>query len=424
MFAKHNQIIFCLVLLFATPLFLVHAQIVDELQSKIEDRNAKIQEIQAEIDKLDSQIESVGNEAQTLESAIKQLELTDKKLTADIRLTEQRIGKANATIAELALLIVDKEKRIKNGDAALGQSIRKINELESHSFIEIIFSEFGFAGFWNGVQGLQQFQNEVHEKVNTLQELKIDHEEAKAASEKEKRNLVAFNARLADQKEIVRQNKANQSALLKETKNRESDYKKILAEQLQKREALEEELREFEAQLRIEIDPTSLPKPGKGILRWPLNSIKITQYFGNTSFANQNPQVYNNRGHNGIDLRASVGTVVLSAANGTVMDVGNTDAVRGCYSYGKWVLIRHFNGLATLYAHLSLIKVVPGQEVSVGEIIGYSGKTGYATGPHLHFTVYASQGVRVERFVNSKNCKNVDIPIAPTEAYLNPLSYL
>ena len=220
----------------------VSADTIEELESKIEERNTKIQDIQEEIDRLDAQIESVGSEAQTLQSVIKQLELTDKKLTADIRLTEQRIAKANAAIVEFALLIVDKEKRIKNGDAALSQSIRKINELESRSFIEIIFSEFGFAGFWNGVQGLQQFQNEVHEKVKTLQELKIDHEEAKAASEKEKRNLIAFNARLADQKIIVRQNKANQNSLLAETKNRESEYKKLLGSQLEKRDqGLQEE---------------------------------------------------------------------------------------------------------------------------------------------------------------------------------------
>ena len=83
----------------------VYAAPVDELQSKIEERNSKIQEIQEEIDKIDAQIESVGGEAQTLESAIRQLELTDKKLTADTRLTEERIKKANTVIKELALLI-------------------------------------------------------------------------------------------------------------------------------------------------------------------------------------------------------------------------------------------------------------------------------------------------------------------------------
>ncbi len=414
---------FC-VLIFAFYGFTVQADTVSDLEAKIGERNKEIQALEAEIGKLGDQIASVNAEAETLEDAIKQLNLTDKKLTADIQLTERRIAKANATIAELALLIVDKERQIKTGDSALAESIRILREFDSRSFVEVIFGESGFTGFWNSFQGLQQFQGEVQKRVETLQELKIDHEEAQESSKIEKRNLIAYNARLADQKEIIRQNKAEKNTLLAQTKNRESEYKILLESREEKRRALEEELREFEAQLRVEIDPESLPKPGKGVLRWPLSSVTITQYFGNTPFATKNPQVYKNKGHNGIDLRAAPGTPVMSAANGVVIGTGNTDTVRGCYSYGKWVLIKHYNGLTTLYAHLSLIKATEGVEVKAGELIGYSGKTGYSTGPHLHFTVYAAQGVRVERFTNSVNCKNALIPIAPTDAYLNPLSYL
>ncbi len=419
-----NAAYFLIALLFLALVVSVKAETITDLELKISERNKEIQNLEKEIKEIENQIENTGNEAKTLEDVLKQLNLTDKKLTADTRLTEERIKKATATILELKFLIADKEKKIKDGDSALGRSIRKTHELDSRSFIEIIFGEFGFAGFWNTVQGLEQFQNEVNKRIQTLQELKIDHERAKESSEQEKRNLVALNVRLADQKEIVRQNKVTKNALLYETKNKESNYKQILVEREKKREALELELQEYESRLRVEIDPASLPKPGKGVLRWPLNSVTITQYFGDTPFASRNPQVYKNKGHNGIDLRATVGTVVMSAANGVVLDVGDTDTVRNCYSYGKWVLIKHYNGLATLYAHLSLIRAFPGQEISAGEIVGYSGRTGYATGPHLHFTVYAAQGVRVERFANSINCKNADIPIAPTEGYLNPLSYL
>ena len=109
--------------------------------------------------------------------------------------------------------------------------------------------------------------------------------------------------------------------------------------------------------------------------------------------------------------------------SGGVQSTGNTDAQKSCYSYGKWVLIKHGNGLTTLYAHLDLIKVVAGQAVSTSDIIGYSGQTGYATGPHLHFTLYASEGVSVQRYSQSRNCKNVDIPVASSNAYLDPMRY-
>ena len=240
----------------------------------------------------------------------------------------------------------------------------------------------------------------------------------------EKSNFETFNTQLADQKEIAEINKKQKNNLLTQTKNQEENYKKILEEKLAKKEAFEEEIMELESQLRIEIDPSSLPPANSGILKWPLDKIKITQYFGNTPFATKNPQVYGGMGHNGIDFRASIGTPTKTTLSGIVEGIGNTDSIRGCYSYGKWILVKHNNGLSTLYAHLSLIKVKQGQSVATGEVIGYSGVSGYATGPHLHFTVYASQGVKITKFEHSINCKNAYIPIADKKAYLNPLSYL
>lgn len=149
----------------------------------------------------------------------------------------------------------------------------------------------------------------------------------------------------------------------------------------------------------------------------------MTQYFGNTSFS-QRTNAYNGNGHNGVDFRANTGDQVYASANGTVTDTGNTDAVPGCYSYGKWVLIEHDNGLSTMYAHLSLIKAQEGDTVSRGEVIGYTGNTGYSTGPHLHFTVYATEGVQVVQYDDSINCQSAVIPIADLDAYLDPLNYL
>ncbi len=178
---------------------------------------------------------------------------------------------------------------------------------------------------------------------------------------------------------------------------------------------------EFESKLRLEIDPSSIPPAGKGILRWPLDAVYITQHFGRTVDA---ARLYTSGTHNGIDFRAAPGTIIRVAADGIIKGVGNTDQYRGCYSYGKWVLVEHNNGLSTLYAHLSLIKVTPGERVLRGEILGYSGSTGYATGPHLHFTVYASAGVKISKYDHSVNCKSATIPIADIRAYLDPLIYL
>jgi murein DD-endopeptidase MepM/ murein hydrolase activator NlpD len=99
------------------------------------------------------------------------------------------------------------------------------------------------------------------------------------------------------------------------------------------------------------------------------------------------------------------------------------------------VLVKHNNGLSTLYAHLSVTSVAQGQSVETGDVIGLSGNTGYSTGPHLHYAVYLSEGVQVRDIgqwyrENGRSpttaCArgNAVIPVAPLEAYLNPLDYL
>ncbi|MEH1169122.1 peptidoglycan DD-metalloendopeptidase family protein [Micromonospora sp. CPCC 205539] len=87
--------------------------------------------------------------------------------------------------------------------------------------------------------------------------------------------------------------------------------------------------------------------------------------------------------HAGIDLALPSGTPIHAAAAGTVVQAG--DAADG---YGNSVFIDHGNGYLTHYAHQSRIAVTVGQKVKAGQVIGYEGATGDATGPHLHFEVH------------------------------------
>lgn len=122
---------------------------------------------------------------------------------------------------------------------------------------------------------------------------------------------------------------------------------------------------------------------GEVLLSWPLAEHTITAgwYYSGGSL------------HRAIDLRAAVGTPVYAAEDGTVDWVQTWDGLStsGDQSYGNLVRIRHagYNGgkLQTLYAHLKESKVKYGQAVKEGKLIGYSGNTGYSTGPHLHFEV-------------------------------------
>lgn len=89
-------------------------------------------------------------------------------------------------------------------------------------------------------------------------------------------------------------------------------------------------------------------------------------------------------GQNSIDFGAPVGTPILASAEGTVIIAKNGGWNGG---YGSYVVVKHSNGTQTLYAHLSTVSVSQGQSVSQGDILGSIGRTGKATGIHLHFEI-------------------------------------
>ncbi|HLW21195.1 MAG TPA: M23 family metallopeptidase [Cyclobacteriaceae bacterium] len=104
----------------------------------------------------------------------------------------------------------------------------------------------------------------------------------------------------------------------------------------------------------------------------PLKETKVNSEFGFRRF----------RWHHGIDLKLTTGDPVFSAFDGIVR-MRSYDR----NGYGYYVLVRHRNGLETLYGHLSKISVEVGQEVRAGDILGLGGSTGRSTGPHLHFEI-------------------------------------
>ncbi|MDE2233648.1 MAG: peptidoglycan DD-metalloendopeptidase family protein [Patescibacteria group bacterium] len=401
-----------------------YAQTTNDLQSKINQRNTDIQALEKEIAGYQRQIDDLSGQADTLAAAVKSLDLTQKKLQADISVTENKIAAKTYEIEQLSSQISDKEGAISDDRRIIANSLALINQKSDSSVVEIILGSDSVASAWNSLDQLGTVQSSLVNRINDLLAAKTDLETNKVASEKAKADLVDLNSQLKDQRQVVLGTQSEKNQLLKETKQSETQYKNIVAEKQAMRDAYEREVLQYESQLKYTVDTSKLPSTGTAILSWPLDNIFITQYFGNTPFATANSQIYGGMGHNGVDFRASIGTPVMASLSGVVIGVENTDIVPGCYSFGKWIMIDHKNGLSTLYAHLSVQSVKKGDVVTTGQIIGYSGNTGYTTGPHLHFGVYATQGVRITTFDTSIHCHGAIIPLASFNAYLNPLSYL
>ena len=119
-----------------------------------------------------------------------------------------------------------------------------------------------------------------------------------------------------------------------------------------------------------------------GTLQWPLPVAgTITSQFGHRVDPITGEVSY----HTGTDIACAEGTPILAAADGTVIVANGLDSWGG--SYGYYIQIDHGGGLETLYAHCSSICVTIGQQVKIGQVIGYVGHTGRVTGNHLHLEV-------------------------------------
>ena len=397
------------------------ADTANDLRNKISSHNEEIEKLNKEIDQYTKEIDKTATEANTLSNAIKVLDTSRAKVTTEIKKTELNISSANSSIEELGGEITTIEEKITVNQAAIMASLREINQVDDSSMVEVFLGSGSISDFIDEYESLERFQDSIKNKTAELAVYKSELGSKKQSVEGKKKELVSLKGNLNDQKEILDINKKEKNTLLTETKNKETEYKKILTEKQRQKEQFEKELFDFESQLKIIVDPNSYASAKKGSLSWPLDSVFITQNFGKTESAKR---LYVSGTHNGVDFRATRGTPVKSVLAGVVKAVGNTDEQRGCYSYGKWVLVEHPNGLASLYAHLDLIKVSSGQSINTGELVGYSGQTGYATGPHLHLTIYASEGVRIDKYASSINCKNTVVPLAPASAYLDPMQYL
>jgi murein DD-endopeptidase MepM/ murein hydrolase activator NlpD len=397
------------------------ANTVDELQAKIDTANKNKAALEKEITAYQNQLKTISEQSNTLQNTIKTLDVSTSKITTQVKLAETNISATADTIEGTGLQINSKQEQIDNGNLIIKQGLKQTNEADNQSIWEILLSNDSLSDFWGKIENTIQVEAKISAQVASVKDIKVGLEKAKADLEQKKKELENYTKELNNQKQVLQSTKKEKTNLLTVTKNTEANYQKILKDKLALKDALDKEISDSESKLKLYFDPKSLPKANNSALSWPLDKVFITQLFGKTSVSGR---LYASGSHNGIDFRAPIGTKVLSAGDGVVEGVGDTDPICPGASYGKWVFIRYDNGLASAYGHLSLIASKAGQRVKAGDVVAYSGATGYSTGPHLHMSVFAGQGVKITT-LKSVVCRGTyTIPLADPKAYLDPMVYL
>jgi len=404
-----KKLFFCLFML-STFYFLLptslYAATPDELKKAIDEKSQQLQEINSQIKENQKTLETVQGQGRTLQNEIKQTDYNINQLNLGIRSSEVTIDKLALEINSLQYEIADAEAEINLKREAIAKILQEFQKTEDETPLVIFLRSKSLADSVFEVQNLADLNTGLRTEIENLRQVKEEMADKVSQSANKKKLTEIESGNLKNRKVILSDVKEEKKSFLTQTKNQEKIYQSIINDLQEKQMELAEEINILEENLRFSFDPSVLPSKRPGVLAYPLTSIYVTQEYGQTAFARW---AYKTGFHNGMDFRATIGTPVLAAEDGEVMAVGDNGNVQ----YGKYILIKHSNNLATLYGHLSRQIVKSG---STGQVIGYSGNTGYSTGPHLHFGVYWALSIKMQTFSGAG--------LVPVGVTVNPGDYL
>lgn len=396
-------------------------------QAELDAKQKALEELQASLKEDQAKLDQVSVQKNTLDKTVKELDLTGKKLGTEVNITQTKISKTQTDIERLNESISDKEEKILIFRQTISEGIKKINEDDNKSFAAMLLSQGSLTEALQETDDRISLNKSLKESIQNLTEETRLLSDDKTSREGQKKSLESYKGEVLGQKSEVDKNKKTKATLLAETKAKEAEFQKVIAEKRKLEAQFQDELASIESKIKFELDPNSYPKAKNGTLAWPLEHVLVTQGFGLTE---SSAKLYQYRKglwkgkHAGVDFRAN-SDKVLAMGDGVVLGAGNTDTVCPKASTGIWILIKYDNGLASTYFHLSQTLVKAGARVKTGDVIAYSGNTGYSTAPHLHVGVMPAQVVSIQTWA-SAGCpgKNYTTPVVANSFYLNPLEYL
>ncbi|MDD4476808.1 MAG: peptidoglycan DD-metalloendopeptidase family protein [Patescibacteria group bacterium] len=360
---------------------------IDELNQQINQRKDKIKQLEETIGKYQKNIDEKRLEAVSLKNQMSILDNRTAQVEADIELTKEKINEARLEIEALELTIKEKETAIARQKRIIIKIMQNVNAQDQKSYLEILLTNKSFSDFYNQVQYLENIYTDLGSSIKLLRLMKEDLEAKKKQIEDKKTLYEQLKKDLEEKKNNLKEQTNIKQNLLAQTHSSELKYRTLLSSLKQQYQAVENEVRNYEEQVRKKLAEEEkfkqLQEAGSVILSWPVLGRYITSIFHDPDYPYRN--VFE---HSGIDIRSPQGSPVKAAAAGYVARAKRCSN-SSCYSY---VLIVHTGDISTLYGHLSTVLVEADQFVNRGDIIGYSGGTPgtvgagpFVTGPHLHF---------------------------------------
>ncbi|MEK6754953.1 MAG: peptidoglycan DD-metalloendopeptidase family protein [Bacteroidota bacterium] len=392
------KLLLVITLLSAPGLHLIQAQSTSREISKKEKELAKLRsEIEAfelrlkESEKRErSTLEHLDNlerQANLIRHLIKKLKEQEQQITNDIH-------DAKSSIGEL-------EQQLESLRSHYAKYVRSVYKYGRVYDIELLFSSNSINQLYIRIAYLKRFSEQRAKDLQTVLQKKADLEQQndrlQQSLDHERRLLAEKTSeesslkRKASQRQKtlaeIRKDKRVYQQELKRKNEAVREIEKLIAELIEKdRLRKEREAAAARERGRLAVEPTRPPKPEpeaaesfaaqKGRIRWPVSSGTISSRFGNQV----HPVLKTVTQNTGVDIQVRSGSDVLAVADG---EVSILSFIPG---FGNVIILNHYNGFRTVYAHLSEITVVEAQKVKAGEAIAKSGES--VQGPVLHFEIW------------------------------------
>ena len=392
---------------------------------------AQINALKQEKDAIQAQIKEVKEQYKQNEDEIADVVARKNVIDQEIGLLSAELININEQIAAFNVLIADKQDELDNAEARYAEMnentkdrIRAMEEDGSLSYWEVLFKANSFSDLLDRMNMVEEIAASDQRRLKALGEAAENVEEAQEALEEEKSALqetkeeldatqAELDAKRAEADELIQELLAKGHELEELEKLFEEQKKAFLDEIAQQEEAYNaakhREYLEWLATSETTQPPTTQPPAGgtNNDTSGTTNGGTTNNSSGSNSGANSGSTVtgtswivpvaykrlespFGNRTaptagassyHQGVDLSADQGTPVYASRGGQVSTATYGSAA------GYHVKINHLDGFSSIHMHLNNYVVSAGQNVSQGQLIGYVGKTGVATGYHLHFGI-------------------------------------
>jgi murein DD-endopeptidase MepM/ murein hydrolase activator NlpD len=355
-----------------------------DLQSKLEAKQSRLQEVEEKKGVLTTTISRYGDQIDRLTGEVADIRNREAAVRERLVAKQAQLNQAVAQLNTAKDRLQRLRAHLKRALLALRERLVAMYEMGSPDVVSVLVGSSNLEdlaarteyldrlhGMDEAVVGrVRDLRDQVQHLVSRLRTVKDRIETARDEIAAEKEALTTARAAL----------QSHQAQLIAARGRRVAALKAIS----QHEEELDGSVASIQAKIAAELVETgSTPLPagpiqgGSGGLIWPVDG-PVVSGFGSRTINGSYEY------HPGIDIAVPEGTPIRAAAAGTV-SLQQSEAESG--GYGNYTCIDHGGGLSTCYAHQSSFAVSLGQSVSQGAIIGYTGCTGYCFGPHLHFEV-------------------------------------